>query len=320
MSFLVLDSSALDEKKWGSLLVNSPQSTFYHSLEWSLIWERSCDYAKSLFFIEEEGTSYRIGLPLVRIKKKGLVSYFSMPMGTYGGPVSSNLTESSLQDFIHKVLTKIRSFTLSKIEMVDFENSHGSLSKAGFQRDIANTHLVDLKGIDVKQLLNKRGYQQAVKKGLDVRKAEKPEDIRRCYQLYLATSRRHKNSPKYPQLFYENLFNLGSKAGWLQWWLAIEREKIAAYMITFAFKKQVYFWDAASDSEILNLRPNDLLMGHSLSWAQNYNYENFNLGSTPAGSEGVVKFKEEWGGKLKSYPGYVKRTPLGRFIGLLRGR
>jgi lipid II:glycine glycyltransferase (peptidoglycan interpeptide bridge formation enzyme) len=116
------------------------------------------------------------------------------------------------------------------------------------------------------------------------------------------------------------LFSLGSKSSWLHWWLAVEKEKIAAYMITFAFKKQVYFWDAASDLETLNLRPNDLLMGHSLSWAQSNNYENFNLGSTPAGSEGVVKFKEEWGGKLKSYPVYVKRTPLERLIGLLGGR
>jgi CelD/BcsL family acetyltransferase involved in cellulose biosynthesis len=320
MSFLVLDSSALDEKKWSSLLANSPQSTFYHGLEWSLIWETSYDFAKCLFFIEEEGASYRIGLPLVRIKKKGLVSYYSMPMGTYGGPVSSNLTESGLQDFIHKILTRIRSFALSKIEMVDFENSHRSLNKAGFQRDIATTHLLDLKGVEVKRLLNKRGYQQAVKKALGIRKAENPEDIRHCYRLYLATCQRHRNPPKYPSLFYENLFNLGSMAGGLYWWLALEREKIAAYMITFAFKNQVYYWDAASDPGSLNLRPNDLLMGHSVNWAQDNNYEYFNLGSTPAGSEGVARFKEEWGGEIRTYPVYVKKTPLGSLTDLLRRR
>jgi hypothetical protein len=61
-------------------------------------------------------------------------------------------------------------------------------------------------------------------------------------------------------------------------------------------------------------------MGQSLVWCQQHQKCLYNLGGSPKGAEGLVHFKEQWGGKEKKYYIYEKTFPLGKLVNLVRGR
>ncbi len=269
--------------------------------------------------MEEQG-DYICGLPLVEFKKRGFRSYFSMPMGTYGGLLCRNWSEAKAVKFLEELQTTLRTVTALGIQIVDFEMSHAFLKRLGFKALEATTHIVGLDEVNTQNLLNKRGYQQAIKKGLVVRKIATEADLKHCYQMYLQTCRRHKSRPKYPESFYQNLFEEGKNSEWLLWWLAEFEGKIVGYQINFNYRNLLIMWDAGFDSDGLNLRASDYLMGESLKWCRENRVTDYNLGGSPPGAEGLIHFKEQWGGKVKQYFVYEKTLLFGKLSDFLRGR
>jgi len=320
MGFAILDSSSLDKDKWAKLVTASESSTFYHTLDWSLVWEKSYDFCRSLFFVEEKNYEYSLGLPAVKFKKKGLESFFSMPMGTYGGVLSQDSTESKTKEFLNQALDSIKSLKCLKLQLVDFNGRLSFLGRDNFRPHQASTHIVELGRVNPDELLTKRGYQQAEHRNVTARRIENETEVRRCYDLYLKTCQRHNRPPKYSQSFFQNLFRTGNDSNWLWWWVAEGEGRMVGYQINFSFKDRLYMWDMASEPESLNLRANDYLMGQSLKWCHQHGISSYNLGSSPTTAEGLVHFKEQWGGEEKKYYIYEKTFMLGKLVDLIRGR
>jgi len=239
-------------------------------------------------------------------------------MGTYGGPVCANPHSKQLDDFMSQASRRLSTFHRLRIQIVDFWNQFPFLGERGFERLTASTQLIELSRIDLKEIMSKRGFQQAEKKGVRARRIQDEKEARICYGLYLQTCQRHRISPKYAELFYLNIFNLGREADWLVWWVAEFDNKLLGYQINFRFKDQFYLWDAGSDPEYLNLRGNDLLMGESLRFCNEKGISTFNLGGSPPGAEGLVHFKEQWGGSKKEYFIYERKSFLGKLLGFVR--
>ncbi|MCI0531033.1 MAG: GNAT family N-acetyltransferase [candidate division Zixibacteria bacterium] len=318
MSFEILDSSTLDRIKWAELVQASPHSTFFQNSCWGEVWEKSLKNCRALFFVEESGGNYSNGLPLVEIKKYKLASYFSMPMGTYGGVLSTVPDADSRTEFLRKVLRHLESPPAVRIQIVDFSNECSYVSGLGFKRKMASTQIINLKSLDLPQLLSKRGAGRAAKEGVEVKFIQTAQEVEECYGIYLQTAQRHGEKPKYSQDFYRNLFALGRNQNWLVWWLATKSGRVCGYSIKFAFKDQIYPFDSASAPGQSSLRISDLLLGQGLEWAAKNNFSGFNLGGTPESAPGVKDFKRQWGGEEKSYPVYEKVSLLGKLAGLIR--
>ena len=318
MSFEILDSSTLDPNKWAGLVQASPHATFFQKSFWGEVWEKSLRNCRALYFAEDSGGNYDHGLPLVEIKKYNLVSYFSMPMGSYGGVLSATPEADSRMEFLRKVLRNLKSPLAVRIQIVDFSNEFPHLSGLGFNRKMASTQIVNLKSLNLSQLLSKRGAGRAAKEGVEVKFIQTGQEVEECYRIYLQTAQKHGEKPKYSQDFYRNLFALGRNQNWLLWWLATKSGSVYGYSIKFAFKDQIYPFDSASDPEQSSLRIGDLLLGQGLEWAAKNNFSGFNLGGTPDSAPGVKDFKRQWGGEEKSYPVYEKVTLLGKLAGLIR--
>src|SRR3989304_6428341 len=320
MSFTLLNSSSLDHKEWDKLLESTEAATFYHTSVWADLWEKSYDFCRALYFVEKIDSGYALALPLIKIRKKGWESLFSMPMGGYGGPVNLLSAESQKEEFLLEVLSIVKSLKTLRFQIVDFLGKYPFSAQAGLTSRQAFTHLIELGNSDLDGLLTKRGFQQAERKKVKARKIEAGKEVQICYDLYLKTCQRHKTIPKYSQPFYLNIFNSGKGCDWLLWWLAEVDNKIIGYQINFVFKDELYLWDGGSDPEGLSWRTNDFLMGQSLKWCKEHNLFHYNLGGSPPGTEGLVHFKEQWGGKRKSYQVYEKTFTLAKLVDILRRR
>lgn len=307
----------IDEKKWGNLVLTSKYSSFYHTLFWAGIWEKSFPFCEALFFVLEE-QNYLAGLPLIRFKKKGFHSFFSMPFGTYGGIIGNLSGEQKIQLF-REVVKFGKEKKHLRLQIVDFFGQNKELEKLDFKKTPTFTHVINLDNSKSEIGFQKRGYEQSLKRELSVQEIGTMEEVKICYQLYLKTAQRHRlKQIKYPWKFYENLFSMKANSKHLRWWIVLKENKIIAYQINFCYKDTLYYWDGGSSPDFLPDRPNDALMGHSLKLAKENKLKFYNLGGSPQESGGLTRFKEDWGGERKNYFIYEKESTLGKIQNLTR--
>ncbi len=311
MGFELLYLADLDEQNWDELLTDSPYSTFYHKSVWAKVWFSSFVYFTPLFLVySNENRKYKAGFPLILSDKFRLKRVYSMPFGTYGGMILSEPLQAEIvAELYEKMDQELRKLKPASAEVVDFSGQQKHLSQYGYDAAKAYTHILDLsKYMDDPVHKTKRGAIQAEKKGVKVELVSSVEKIRDCHNLVLERGKRHglKRS-KFPLGLYENIWNILKPEKELRWSIATAGERIIAFQINFLFKDTIYYWEGASLSEALNLRPNDALFSDTIQWGISQGYRYLNLGGSPEKAEGLVRFKEAWGGEKKEYLIYSKR-------------
>jgi len=258
------------------------------------------------------------GLPLIRFKKKGFLSFLSMPFGTYGG-VIGNLSEEQKIQLLREVVKFGTEKKHLRLQIVDFFDQNKELGKLNFRKIPTFTHVINLENSKSEIGFQKRGYEQSLKKELSVREIGSLDEANICHQLYLTTAQKHQlQHIKYPLKFYENLFSMKANSNHLKWWIVLKEKQIIAYQINFVCQDTLYYWDGGSSPDFLGDRPNDALMGHSLKWAKENKLKYYNLGGSPQESEGLIKFKQDWGAERRNYFIYEKTSPLGKMQNLVR--
>ena len=227
MSIFIKKLNEIDEKKWENLLLTSNYCSFYHTLFWAEVWEKSFSFCQAIFFIlEDNNGNYKAGLPLIQFKKRGFFSYFSMPYGTYGG-LMGNVSEEEKLNFIKKVVEVCNQSKWLKLQMVDFFEQDKELEKLNFKKFQTFTQLIKLDNSNSEIGFKKRGYEQSLKRELKIREICSLEEVKICYQLYLKTTEKHQlKKIKNPKEFYDNLFLIGKNSNWLKWWVVVKENQI----------------------------------------------------------------------------------------------
>ena len=311
MGLELLYLADLDEQKWEELLFNSPYSTFYHKSNWAKLWFSSFVYLTPLFLVySDENGEYKAGFPFILSDKYRLKRAYSMPFGTYGGMiVSAGFQMEEVAELYQKMDQELLKLKLASAEVIDFFDQQKNLRQYGYNAAKAYTHILDLsKYKDDPVHKTKRGAIQAEKKGVKVEPLSSVEKIRDCYNLVLERDKRHGlKRPKFPLGLYENIWNIFKSGEELRWSVATTEDQIIAFQINFLYKDSIYYWEGASLSEALNLRPNDTLFSDTIQWGISRGYKYLNLGGSPEKAEGLVRFKEAWGGEKKEYLIYSKK-------------
>ena len=301
----------LEEEKWEGLILNSPSSTFYHKSSWAKLWFSSFVYFTPLFFVNlNEKGDYLTGFPFVLSDKYRLKRVCSMPYGTYGGLVSRvNLTENDLQKIYDKIEEGLKKLKVVSSEVIDFFKSQNYLIHSGYKTFTGYTHILDLSRYAENPIhQTKRGAIQAEKRGVKVTSISSADGIMDCYELAKKRDKQYGlKKSKYPLGLYENIWNIFVPGKELLWKVAIMENRIIAFQINFLFKDTIYYWEGASEIETLPLRPNDALFKDTIQWGISQGYKYLNLGGSPRKAEGLVRFKEAWGGEKKSYLIYSKK-------------
>ena len=322
----ILELKKLDEvegKKWDELLFSSSYSTVYHSLSWCRVWQKTYPQSDFLFIIlKDSDENYLLGFPLWEKKKLFLSSFYSLPFGTYGGPIMKDKIDKVSIDVCLKKLDAItQKWNVLKIEVADFFNQYDFLNSYGFSSKNYFAHLLDLSAIDennpMKEFDKKRkeGIRQSQRRGVLIKDIESLKEVERCYELTLDTYHRYGiKKPKYPLLLFENIFSVMRQNNLLKWVVATKDNKIIGSLMNFTFKDMVYAWEGASDYDSQNFRPNDALLFHTILWAKKNGFKFFNFGATPSGALGMLRFKESWGTFVKTYKIYERKNWLGNLL------
>jgi hypothetical protein len=321
MSLSILNVRTANPDEWDTIWRECEYSTYFHSREWSEIWNAYTDgqmrpEPKLVVFSDNK----KALLPLSSLKNyKGFVAiHISSPAGTLGGWLSTDdLSVSHVYLLINYLTRKFRN-------LVWRLNPYDRLiSKAGLEfGEKEETYMLNLlEGFDAIHNHWTKGQRSAARKafrsGVSVKLASQLDEWRTYYQAYEASLRRwgNKVSSEYGWEIFEEMS--ARQSPYIKLWLAFYQHRIISGALCFYSKHHVVYWHGASLEEYFYLRPVNLLMYEAIKDACEKGYTWFDFNPS-GGHEGVKAFKKSFGPKPLYCPVVRTETSALRLLKTLR--
>jgi FemAB-related protein (PEP-CTERM system-associated) len=293
-----------ESKGWDEFVVACPFATFFHTLGWKRVVERTFSYHSEYFFAEHHGQVLGI-LPLFETKNIwGKKSLLSVPFGVYGGICSNNSeAEQALLSVVKKMAcergvycVELRHQRPLRLEELPVKNLYYT-----FRRPLSQSMEENLESIPRKQ---RRMIRQGLKHGL-VSKVGGVEMLDEFYGVY-ANSLKNLGTPVFPRTFFSHLLNeFGPDCRIVGVW---KNNRMMAAVMTFFFKDQVLPYYGGALTEALKYAVYDFMYWELMCFAVERGCRVFDFGRSKKGT-GAFDFKRHWGfePELLPYQFYLPR-------------
>lgn len=299
--------------EWKAFTEQCESATFFHTLDWYLVWKTYKGYELETLLFEFE-SGHKVLLPLASLKQtKGLTKfYMSSPAGTYGGFLTKNELLEAEKQQLRKYLKKKKWITIRENP---FKNQSilNDWTESGFSQVLSLDRSMDIilktwtKG-------HASAFKKAKREGLQFKIAEDMADWKIYFQIYQKTLERwgNKKTSEYEWLLFQQLSYLPKTNCSL--WLADYNGKVISGCLCFYYNQHVVYWHGASLSTFFYLKPVHFLQYHIINDAIQKNYQWYDFNPS-GGHEGVIKFKKGFGTE-KQVTQLMEKVPL--FISFLK--
>lgn len=303
---------AVDKSTWDDFVLRSNNGSVFNTTSWLAVWARSYYNACPFFLILGDNT-IKAGIPIIKVRKFGFTNYYSMPYDGYGGVLYTGDIGTTAMDVL-SCFAKLAKGRWGMLSLTDFQDNLKvlSLSSLGFKKRKCTTHILpfsDSQKIWENYLTSqaRQMIRQSQTKGVSISLVTEKDEVKECYKMFQGTAQRHgKRKPEFPLDFYMNVFE--SMGKYLRWTIAKKSTTLLATTIHFTYKDTITYWDGASYRAGLSNRPNHALIWETIRWGCENDYKYYDLGASPQGALGLIKFKQSWGAKKYNYCVYYKQS------------
>jgi hypothetical protein len=289
------------------------EALIYHTLDWQNVIQETYGYTPH-YIVAGDENRVRGLLPLFAVNSLLTGRHLSAIPFSHHVPV---LYES--KDVLRGLVERARKLAIQKgYRYIEIRGSAKALAELGFEASSHNWITVLNLEVGEQSLWDnlrssvRRNVRKARRNHLVIRRGKHPADFDSFYRLVLET-RRYQGVPPYPK----RLFGILQTMPQARLHLALQEDDILAGIITLCYGKHVIYAYGAStkNREKLGLRPNDLLFWHVISEAYEEGFREFDFGTTPKGLPGLLRFKENWGGRSEEiaysyWLNTAKRIPI----------
>jgi len=151
----------------------------------------------------------------------------------------------------------------------------------------------------------RRDIRRSERSGLLVTEADDPSQGDSLFRIYEDTIQRHRGSLRYSREYFRALVALSQQDDRLRVWLARDESAIAGFAVIALHANTAYYLHGGGAASYRTASPSDLLLSHSIASAKSAGCQCFNLMSSPPGQEGLVRYKEKWGGTTRQHRTYT---------------
>lgn len=310
---------SVDYKEWNKLLLNSLDSTVFHTLEWMKVLHKTYPSRQSLYIIARNGSGEMMGgLALIRATRFGL---HTLTTPSWGTPlVVDNAGEEVRQALLQRFSVLCERWNVVYASLGDYSMKCDSLCSLGFERNRTFTHILSLEPsleyVREKKLTKytRKNVRLSKKRGVTIKEISNMSQVKQYYDISVHTHMRRSGKPGYPFIFYQNIFDIMKGKGIAKWHLAEKDGTVLAGTLHFVYKDTVFDLLNASYSEFLDLKANFLLVWSMITWAAENGYRYYNFGGSPPEAKGLIEFKERWGAERKDFNIYIHKTNLFRLL------
>jgi hypothetical protein len=317
MNLHIQTREGIDKSAWDDL---AGQYSFFQTIAWVDICLRGITGSEALFLIIDYNGRPVAGMPGLITGNFGSTSFLSMPYDTYGGIAFHELVDDRARAVWQEELLNYCSLRrFGKTIIVDFSSEMTDMASAGFSRQLAFTHIIDLRGVSQYSPPDKKiaGHlRKGERSGLRIERITTSACLSDFYEIYAKTERRHgRKRPRHPKRFFAAIFDVLGGSSQLLWLAALHEETMIGAQINFVQGGTLFNWQTVSDFDYRSMKPNHILLKHAIDFALEHNIDEVNLGASPAEAEGLIDYKERWGGQKREYGIYIKRRGLRRLVG-----
>jgi len=278
-------------KEWEDFLKGTPGATFYHSIKWKNVIEKSFSHPTIYLLVKDENGRLVGVCPTVILTSGHLRMLDSLPHSDLGGPV---IEKRYIEEASFSLLRFIEEFSSEK----DISCAKICFLKGGSEQFFKSPrcYVNNNKGIVELDLAAKPSdfiwnkiFRAAQRKeirrfkadGFQVREAHVKSDLRKFCTVYY-TSMKHIGTSGKPYTFFENV--------WSQLYpknfniLLVEKKRTVGGQAFFKYGRRIYLTYIGMDRKSLKSRYkiHPYLYWESIKWAEENGFRYVCFGSTPA--------------------------------------
>lgn len=293
-----------DMDQWDEFVKAHPKGTAFHRSSWLRVIHETYSFEPLLFVWRDRGADISGIAPFFITKSPFMgTRLVSIPFSDYGGPLCAD--SNQINDFMSEIMAKHRRKTTYLEVRCALPDSAGMFAQGYYKRHILRLSCdpkVNMKRIDKRTI--QYSIRKAQREGVTISEENNPSGLAEFCRLNKLT-RKKRGLPYQPQLFFDKLFeHLISKNDAFILLAACEGIVIAAGLF-LRFNDFVYYKYNASDPAYLTKKtPNHLLTWHAIEGSCLGGSRYFDFGRTSATDEGLLRYKEMWGGEASDLPYY----------------
>jgi predicted N-acyltransferase len=282
-----------NNSEWEGFLQTSPDGTFYHSLKWKEVIQRSFPHSPLYLTLRDENGRL-IGIcpgfitDLMHIKV-----YNSIPYSDYGGPLVKEpcieKASLSLQNFLQRFCLK-KGIAYAKICFMDGKLAQFFKSSLSYEDKSVGIMEIDLKTTPSDFIWNKifsknlrHNIRRLERDGFQAQEAQTKSDLRDFYSLYYKNMK-YIGGSLYSYEFMENIWKTLYPDN-LRIWL-VGKEKRIGGIVVFKYRQKAY-WAYAGIDRSQNYSPYSVvpyLIWKEIKKAEEEGYRCVSLGATSSDS------------------------------------
>lgn len=294
----------------------SNEATFYHTAVWLQCLAHAYPSLRLRVIVAVESGTVFGYLPFFEIRRGSARRLWSLPFGTYGGPVT--LGDPDVERKLLEALIALKGEGgVHEVGLVDFR---GRLPAQGLKRSAETTHVLDLEpGFEELwssrfEKSKRRQTRKAEREGLAVREAASADDVRRYHAIYLQKSDVWRQPVRYPEALFVDLFERGGEN--VKLFLAWKDDTLLGGHLNFYFKDTIIAWNGVTAESSRGTQAGTLLYARCIKEACEKGYRSYNLGAS-LGSASLIEYKEAIGGRPYSYTTLRWRSLGGRIASVV---
>jgi len=290
-----------DRAAWDGLVASASEATVFHTSAWAELWVAEWRGSRWVALVLEDEKGYAGGVPAI-VRNRGIGrAVFSMPFGTYGGPLvrADHPDPASVRRELLGSFAQLAggSWTL-RSELTWYRGNRAEIP-ARLPAVERITHVLKLER-DFEALAQgfapptRRLVRQAAESGLTIRSAADESDVRAYYDMAVETVRRRGGEAK-PYSLYERIYRSFGPEGLARYHLVHHGETPVAGSLHLFHQGVAMNWLTVSSEASWPLRPNNFLIAGILATLCDAGYLEYDLGGSPSDAAGLIRFKEGWG-------------------------
>jgi hypothetical protein len=293
----VYEIDPLQDSRWPEFLEMHHMASLFHSKEWLDALQRTYGYSGSVLTTSEPGQRLTNGLAFCRVQSwltgRRLVS---VPFSDHCSPLLDNEEEFAC------LLSRLQQEAdQGKEKYLEIRSIAGS---AGIPLDLGCSTTFCLHRLDLRPTLNelfhsfhanciRRKITRAQRETVLYEDGRSEVLLKKFYQLAVLTRRRQRIPPQ-PLSWFRNLIACFGDRVKIR--LASHEGRLAAGILTIRYKSSMTYKYGCSDPRFHRLGPMQLLMWRAIQEAKENGLIEFDMGRTDWNNQGLLAFKDRWGG------------------------
>lgn len=297
--------------RWNELLAATRVATFFHRPEWITTYAAH-HQGEPRYLYALEGSELVGGLPCVRFRRGPVHFYESLPLGTYGGPVTrpgpfrGPLDRALMRRLVslgdHPLCVRVQcvmrrsvpdvaleGFAGSPLHLIPIGESFESFWRETFPRNRRNE------------------CTRAAKRGVTVDTNVTHDDIESYYPLDVEAHRRWGLRP-HPKAFFHGLVELESPH--VHIFVVRAEGRLIGLHVCFESSNELVIWHGVTDREgSKRYFPTSMLARAEAELAAAHGLRALNMGAS-GGRAGISNYKKLLGGALTETPHFEWNHPL----------